>query len=180
MSTPCPPKPVRLVMSLIYQDRSLLESLLEELKSGFGDLELVGQELSFNHTDYYAKEMGAELVRRFVIFRDLIARERLPSIKLLTNELEKRFSRADGRRRVNIDPGYLTLENLILATGKNYSHRLYLSEGVYADLTLIFQEGNYQPLPWTYPDYRSGEIVALMNAVREKYLLQLRETGGNE
>ncbi|UCD83680.1 MAG: DUF4416 family protein [Deltaproteobacteria bacterium] len=180
MSIPCPPKLVRLVMSLIYQDRSLLEFLLKELKRGFGDLELIGQELSFNHTDYYTKEMGTELFRRFVIFRDLIARERLSSIKLLTNELEKRFSRADGRRRVNIDPGYLTLENLILATGKNYSHRVYLSEGIYADLTLIFQEGNYQPLPWTYPDYRSEEIVTLMNAVRRKYLLQLRETGGKE
>lgn len=180
MSTLRPPKPVRLMMSLIYQDRALLDSLLEELKREFGKLELIGQEFSFDHTSYYKTEMGAELIRRFVTSPDLIARDRLPSIKLLTNELEKRFSRADGRRRVNIDPGYLTLENLILATGKNYSHRVYLSEGIYADLTLIFQEGSYQPLPWTYPDYRSEEVVSLMNAVRKKYLLQLREMGGKE
>ena len=180
MSTLCPPKPVRLMMSLIYPDRALLDSLLKELKKEFEKLELIGQEFSFDHTSYYKTEMGAELIRRFVTSPDLIARDRLPSIKLLTNELEKRFSRADGRRRVNIDPGYLTLENLILATGKNYSHRVYLNEGIYADLTLIFQEGSYQPLPWTYPDYRSEEIVSLMNAVREKYLLQLREMGGRE
>ncbi len=165
-------------MSLIYQDQALLDLLTEELRREFGEMELIGQELSFDHTRYYTAEMGTELARRFVAFRDLIARERLPSIKLQTNVLEKRFSRAGGGRRVNIDPGYLTAENLILATGKNYSHRVYVDDGIYADLTLIFQDGSYQPLPWTYPDYRSGEIVALMNAVRNKYLLQLREMGG--
>jgi hypothetical protein len=178
MSAPRSPKPVRLVMSLIYQDQALIDPLMQELRREFGEMELIGQELSFDHTRYYASEMGTELFRRFVAFRDLIARERLPSIKLQTNELEKKFSRAGGGRRVNIDPGYLTPENLILATGKNYSHRVYLNEGIYADLTLIFQDGSYQPLPWTYPDYRSGEIVTLMNTVRSKYLLQLREMGG--
>ncbi|HIC91403.1 MAG TPA: DUF4416 family protein, partial [Syntrophaceae bacterium] len=94
--------------------------------------------------------------------------------KLYTNSIEKHFC-IDHKRRVNIDPGYITPERLVLATGKNYSHRIYLRDGIYADLTLIFKKGSFRPLEWTYPDYATSQVIELMNAIRKRYISQLRE-----
>ena len=80
----------------------------------------------------------------------------------------------DGRRTVNIDPGYICLERLVLATGKNYTHRIYLSRGIYADLTLVFHRQSFRTLPWTYPDYADPSAVEVFNALRERYKAQLR------
>jgi hypothetical protein len=94
-------------------------------------------------------------------------------IKLQTNELEKRYVQ-EGKRRVNIDPGYIALERLVLATGKNYTHRIYLSKGIYADLTLVFHQGSFQSLAWTYRDYADLVVIGTFNEIRERYKNQLR------
>ena len=78
------------------------------------------------------------------------------------------------RRLANLDPGYVARERLVLATGKNFTHRIYLDQGIYGDLTLIFGRGNWQPLPWSFPDYAQGELPALLDLVRQKYLWQLK------
>jgi len=93
---------------------------------------------------------------------------------LATNRLEGEYAK-DGRRRVNIDPGYLLLERLVLASGKNFSHRIYLDNGIYADLTLIYQHGGFQKLPWTYPDYADQPMLAFLQQVRRKYALDLKQ-----
>ena len=80
----------------------------------------------------------------------------------------------EGKRKINIDPGYVSLERLILVTGKNYTHRIYLSKGIFADLTLIFNKGSFRPLEWTFKDYASPEIISMLNDVRERYKKQLR------
>jgi hypothetical protein len=98
----------------------------------------------------------------------LIGQDQLADIKLVTNALEQARA-ADGRRRVNIDPGYLLLERFVLATGKNYSHRIYLGRGIYADLTLIYRQGAFRALPWTYPDYGGQPIGHFLHVVRRKY-----------
>jgi hypothetical protein len=103
----------------------------------------------------------------------MIAQDRLPEIKLATNAIEQAHA-AGGRRRVNIDPGYLLLERFVLATGKNYSHRIYLGHGIYADLTLIYRQGTFQTLPWTYPDYAEPPLGRFLLAVRGKYALDLK------
>ena len=90
-----------------------------------------------------------------------------------TNELETRWE-VEGRRRVNVDPGILSAERLVLATGKNYIHRIYLGSGVYGDLTLIYSKGSYRPLPWTYPDYQVPETIAMFNILRKRYRMQLQ------
>ena len=94
-------------------------------------------------------------------------------IKRTTNKIENGYLQ-DGKRQVNIDPGYISLERLVLATGKNYTHRIYLSKGIFADLTLIFHKGSFSPLQWTYEDYASPEIIAFFNDVRDRYKGQLR------
>ncbi|HYB19437.1 MAG TPA: DUF4416 family protein, partial [Thermodesulfobacteriota bacterium] len=99
------------------------------------------------------------------------------SVKLWTNALEGQTLNEQGGRRVNIDPGHLAAAKFILATGKDYSHRIYLGEGIYGDLTLIFQKGTFSPLPWTYPDYASEPLLGIINLLRRRYLWQLKNTG---
>jgi hypothetical protein len=118
--------------------------------------------------------MGAELQRRLVSFEQLIAPDTLPEIKNATNLLEAARADEKGGRRINIDPGYISLAHVILATCKGFSHRPYLRDGVYADLTLIFRAHSFQALEWTFPDYGSAGMIALLNTLREKYLQQLR------
>jgi hypothetical protein len=130
--------------------------------------------LAFDYTDYYEPEMGRGLFRRVIAFKQLIAQDQLADIKLQTNAVEFRYSRK-GKRRVNIDPGYLLRERFVLATGKNYSHRIYVGQGIYADLTLIYREGRYRPLDWTYPDYAADELRNFLTAVRRKYALDLKQ-----
>lgn len=98
--------------------------------------------------------------------------DRLADIKHTTNAIEARFA-ANGRRRVNIDPGYLTMERFVLATGKNFTHRVYLEQGIYADLTLLYQHNDFTPLPWTYPDYAGSEMRHFLLMVRERYVRAL-------
>jgi hypothetical protein len=176
MSTPQAPKPAKLIIGLIMQDRALIEQLTAALCASYGSLDLVSAWMPFDYTTYYEQEMGAHLVRRMLVFKDLIRQEDLPAIKLATNRLEGEYAK-DSLRRVNIDPGYLLLERLVLASGKNFSHRIYLDNGIYADLTLIYQHGGFRKLPWTYPDYADLPMLAFLQQVRRKYALDLKQAG---
>jgi len=176
MSAPEPADDVKLMMSLFSPEEKVLEKVMGELEVMCGAVEWVSPPLFFDRTRYYEKEMGWPLHRRFLSFEKLIPPESLVEIKLETNELEKRYLQ-EGKRRVNIDPGYIALERLVLATGKNYTHRVYLSKGVYADLTLLFHQGSFQTLAWTYRDYGDPLIIGYFNEVRERYKNQLRGLG---
>lgn len=179
MSDPQPAEAVKLIASLFSGDRRLLGDAVQTLSERYGRADFISAPAPFDYTDYYVKEFGGSLIRRFVAFERLIRPESLPEIKQWTNALEDRLS-AEGQRRVNIDPGYLAKAHLILATGKGYTHRPYLRDGIYADLTLIYRDKTFHPLPWTYPDYAGGEVIAMLSRIREKYLLQLKgkTTGG--
>ncbi|MGQ9647350.1 MAG: DUF4416 family protein [Thermodesulfobacteriota bacterium] len=168
------PEPAKLFMSLISSEDSLLEKGMKDLGEMFGEVDFISDVLPFDFTDYYAKEMGKDLFRRFITFSSLISRSLLPKIKQETNHLEEKYSSPAGHRRINIDPGYLCLEHVILATTKGYTHRPYLREGIYADLTLIYRNKSYQPLEWTYPDYRQPEVIRLFNQFRKTYLRDLK------
>jgi hypothetical protein len=173
MSAPRPPQPAKLVIGLFLARRDLFPALAAELEAAFGRADLVSAWMPFGYTAYYAKEMGAELSRRVLAFRPLIAQKRLPAIKTATNAIERAHAEG-GRRQVNIDPGYLLLERFVLATGKNYTHRIYLDQGIYADLTLVYREGAFQALPWTYPDYADFPLRRFLLAVRGKYAVDLK------
>ena len=177
MSIPCESKPAKLVIGCFTKDMDIVGDVARKLSEALGPLDIVSPWLAFDHTDYYAPEMGSPLFRRLMAFRVLIQQDALVDIKLFTNDLEGRFS-SQGKRLVNIDPGYLLAERFVLATGKNYAHRIYLRAGIYADLTLIYHKGCFHPLDWTYPDYAGEVIIRFLKSVRERYLYQVRQSGG--
>ena len=121
--------------------------------------------IPFRWSDYYDGEMGTPIIRSLRSFRDPVDPAALAEIKIYTNEIEREFS-VDGRRRVNFDPGLLFLSRLILATTKDRSHRLPLKDGIYGELTLMYEGGGWKALPWTYPDYRTPEYAAALTEMR--------------
>ncbi len=175
MGKPKEPKPAKLFMSLIASEDEILQQGLKDLVSAFGEVDFTSERLRFDFTDYYAKEMGENLFRRFITFKNLIFIPLLPDIKHATNRLEERYANSDRNRRLNIDPGYICLEHVILATTKGFSHRPYLRDGIYADITLIYRNRSFQPLEWTYPDYRQEKTVELFNQFRKRYAEDLKE-----
>ncbi|MFV9691147.1 MAG: DUF4416 family protein [Desulfobacteria bacterium] len=175
MSIPQRPKPAKLIVGCIVNQKNIIEKVAEDLCACFGQPDSISPWLSFHHTDYYIPEMGRPLFRRMFAFNDLIGQDSIPAIKLSTNRIENSLAR-EKRRCVNIDPGYLLAEHFVLATGKNYSHRIYLQHGIYADLTLIFQKGKFHPLDWTYPDYTEEGILVFLESARRKYLWQMRRS----
>jgi len=172
MSRPVPPEPVKVISSVFSGCADIMRRAIAALPGILGDIDYVSGVLPFEYTDYYAKESGAGLIRRFVSFEPLVSPDALPGIKLSTNRLEEEFMK-DGNRTVNIDPGYLSPAHLILATGKAYTHRPYLRDGIYADLTLVFVKHSFRRLEWTYPDYADPDTIALFNNIRERYMNQL-------
>lgn len=173
MSRPQQPAPAKLVMGMFMRDKALFEAVTTELVAGYGDLDIVSPWMSFDYTSYYEREMGAPLFRRMIVFQRLIDQEELANIKLATNEQEN-LRRQQDKRQINIDPGYLLLERFVLASGKNFSHRIYIGQGIYADLTLIYQHGEFKTLPWTYPDYADAPMTGFLSQVRAKYAMDLK------
>jgi len=178
MSLPQPPKPAKLIVGFFLQDKTLAGGVVRDLQECLGPVDMISRWIDFDFTTYYHKEMGALLSRRLVVFKSLVAQTGLADVKLATNRLEQSYAR-QGRRRVNIDPGYLLPERFVLATGKNFTHRIYLGQGIYADLTLIYQKGAFRTLPWTYPDYADGSLIDFLTLVRNKYMLELKQRGNS-
>lgn len=179
MSFPQKPALAKLVIGLFTKEKRLFDDTVRTLSERFGPVDMISVWFSFDYTTYYEPEMGSPLFRRLVVFKSLIEQNELSDIKLLTNELEIKYS-TDGNRRVNIDPGYMLLERFVLATGKNFTHRIYIGKGIYADLTLVYQKGGFQKLPWTYPDYADTPLIAFLKQVRNKYAWDLKEFGKNQ
>lgn len=143
----------KLFCGVMYSDKLVLEMAISELEQRFGEVELESDEFDFSFTDYYGPEFGPGLKKRFIVFRDPLPREALPDIKLFTCGIEKKLG-IDGKRRVNIDPGYITLNNVIVASTKEFSSRIYLGKGIFGDLQLILKKDEAQAMPYTYTDYR--------------------------
>jgi len=168
------PLPVKLFLGAIFSGGGVLIEVKKRLKKKFGSMDFQSPVIPFNFTEYYEKEMGANLKRQFFSFEKLIKPQQLPGIKLYTNRLEKGFSRRQ-KRNINLDPGYICGGKLVLATCKDYSHRVYLDKGVYAEVTLHFRDGTFNPWPWTYPDYKSAGYIQSFNEINCIYMRQLRQ-----
>jgi len=170
------PLPVKLVVPMLSREERLFKLAEEALEEHFGPVDYRKGFFPFDHTDYYRREFGEGLLRNFIAFERLVDPGDLAAIKCLTNELEMQWS-IEGRRQVNLDPGYVSLAKLILATTKNHAHRVYVGRGIYAEVTLCYREGDFRPWPWTYPDYASPEYIAVFREIRAIYLSQLRAQG---
>ena len=176
MADPSFPDPAMIVIGVIHSDSSVLESAIEKLSAYLGPLRQSGESFPFRWTDYYEKEMGKDLTRCFLAGRRLVERQWIVELKLLCNRIEKELSKKDGSRRINLDPGLMSLENFVLATTKNRGHRMYLRDGIFTEVTLMYVQGKFEPLPWTFPDYRSEEIQGILLGVRQEYYHLLRNS----
>jgi hypothetical protein len=169
-------QPVKLIVGLLSGDVDLLRRARQLLARQYGAVDLESDFWPFVETDYYTAEMGPGLQRWFLSFERLIRPEALAEIKRHTNELETQIADEcllpDRPRPVNLDPGYLSLAKLVLATTKDRDHRIYVGSGIYAEVTLHYREGAWQAWPWTYPDYRKPEYLAWFERVRAVYRKQ--------
>jgi len=167
--------PVKSITAITYRPGLDIEPVFSELVKIQSAIELRSHIYDFSKfTPYYELEMGGDLRKLFITFLDLIKPEELPSIKVKTNLLEENYY-IEKKRQVNIDPGYITQAKLVLSTTKNYSHRIYLGQGIFGDLHMQFSNKSYQAQPWTYPDYQDENNVQFFNSVRKRYLEQLAE-----
>ncbi len=177
MGVPRPAKAAKLIVGMLSNDADLLRRARQLLSRQVGPVDLESEIWPFDATDYYAPEMGSGLQRQFLSFDRLIRPEQLAALKRTTNDLEARICDecAVPRefRRVNLDPGYVTLSKLVLATTKNYSHRIYLREGIYAEVTLRYEKGAWHAWPWTYPDYVADTYHGFLSRVRDQLAEQL-------
>ena len=167
------PRSVKLICGLLASDNVWLERGREVIAEKFGPIDLESEVISFNFTRYYEEEMGGEIKRQYISFENLEDPGNLASSKLTTNRLEERLSEG-GLRRVNLDPGYVDLSKMVLATTKDATYRVYLKNGIYAQSTLFFREGGFRPWEWTYPDYKSQMSIEFFKRVRGVYREQLR------
>lgn len=169
------PSPVKLIIGAIFASEGILIKARQRLERKFGPVDFQSPAIPFDFTDYYRQEMGPNLTRRFFSFQRLIRPEELAGIKLYTNRLEKQFSPGGNKlfRTINLDPGYMSQAKLVLASCKNYYHRIYLGKSVFAEITLYFQDGAFKFHPWTYPDYKSASYIKSFTTIREIYRKQL-------
>jgi hypothetical protein len=167
------PLPAKLFIGMLSGDTSLLYGMKAELEAIFGPCDMESPVWQWEHTDYYKREMGGGLKRYFVFFSGLINRGDIVRIKLRTMELERDHLNDRGGRRINLDPGYLDTARVVLVSTKDYSHRIYLGDGIYGEVTLIYSKGAFRPLPYTYPDFRTEEYRELFRQARSIYKREL-------
>jgi hypothetical protein len=173
MGKPNSPRRVKLIIGMLAKDEKLFDSIEKFFVKKFGQIDYKSPLILFDYTNYYKKEMGWPLQRRFVSFAKLISPEQISKIKNTTNDIERKYAvLKDGSfdRRINLDPGYVCDSKLVLATTKDYYHRIYLDKGIYAEITLVWKKGGFQPFEWTYPDYRSGQYINVFTEMRNQYL----------
>jgi hypothetical protein len=171
------PKTVNLIIGVLTSIPELLRQLDKTLEEYFGPIDLRSDILPFGFTDYYNEEMGKGIQRQFYSFEKLIMPDEIATIKVQTNRIEEFIASSKKysvQRPINIDPGYMNESRLILASTKDFSHRIYLRDGIYAEVTLNYRRGRYESFPWTFPDYKSSDYQNFFLMVRELYVKKLK------
>ena len=171
------PKPVKLIVGILASDHQCLNAAVEAIDAKFGKTDMVSEVWPFDKTDYYKDQTGLHILRQFVSIERLIDPGLLAKIKHKTNKLEQKLAKFLAHpvpRPVNLDPGIIEPSKLVLATTKNYSHRIYIGKKMYAEVTLIFDKGNWRPLEHTYPDYRQQCYFDFFAKVRTRLLEQMK------
>lgn len=173
------PLPVKLILGILSSIPEIFPRAEAQLISSFGAIDGRSELFLFDWTHYYDKTMGSPIYRRFLSFEQLIEPATIAGVKIKTNELESDFSGdyPNILRPINLDPGYLEQSKIVLASAKNYFHRILISDGIYAEVTLHFEEGEWQPFPWTFPDFKSGRYHPFFSSLRDLYRKQLNAAG---
>jgi hypothetical protein len=165
--------PVKFICGFIYSKEETYAGVRKKLQKKFGKIDFESEAIDFTFTDYYYKEMGKPLFRKFISFEKLKDPGIFVDIKLFCIKIEKKYSK-NGEREINIDPGYLNEAKIVLTTTKDFHHRIYLGKAIYAEVTLYYSNGNFQDLPTTYPDYRTQQYKDIFLSIREKYHKQVK------
>ncbi|KPK36930.1 MAG: hypothetical protein AMJ65_15595 [Phycisphaerae bacterium SG8_4] len=171
------PKPVKLVVGILASNYQCLHTASDLVAGKLGEADFTSEVWPFDQTDYYRDQTGPRILRQFLSFERLIDPGKLAKIKLKTNGLEQRLAKSLAiplPRPVNLDPGIIEPSKLVLATTKNYSHRIYIGRKMYAEVTLIYDRGQWRPLDHTYPDYRQQCYFDFFEKVRTRLLEQLK------
>jgi hypothetical protein len=174
--------PVKLFVGILVADAGRLAEVESRLSAEYGAIDLRSPVIPFTFTDYYRRETGDRILRAFFSFERLMEADRLPEIKHWTNVLEAEFAQAGGpsgpsgevQRPVNLDPGYIEHSKVILASTKNFYHRMYLGRGIFGEVTMHFRNSAWEFFPWTYPDYQSEEYRKFFLELRQCYRVQLK------
>ena len=172
MAKVIPVQPVQLFVGVIFSDPGLLRPLEAELEQHLGPIDARSAVYDFDVTAYYEEEMGESLKRIFYSFVDLIGPEAIVGVKTTSSEIEDKFAEG-GKRRVNIDPGYMDFYKLVLASNKYLGQKIYLGKDVYADPTLYYDKG-WKPYDWGFPDFKSGRYDSFLTEVRTRYKRKIR------
>jgi len=168
---------VKLFAAVTFNNKEVFEQIKLLLEEKLGSVDTLSAVYDFNYTRYYSKEMGVNLQKQLLGFEPLIRPERLSDIKLMTNEIEQKYA-IENNRQVNIDPGYLTGAKVVLATTKNFDHRIYLGKGIYGDVHLRYRRNKFRMNEWTYPDYREMIVIDFFARLRKKYMTEYRKMIG--
>ncbi len=162
------PSLVKLFFGCIASEPTLFDTLEKKIIRRWGEIDFTSPLIDFNFTDYYASEMGPKLKRKFFSLKKLIKSEEIVKIKIAAVQLERSFA-TNGKRRLNIDPGYLTTAKIVLSTTKDFSHRIYLGKGIFCEVTMVYQKKEWKNLPWTFPDYQTEPYKNFFYACRTLY-----------
>ncbi len=166
------PPDVMLICGMISAEAALFDEAQERLAANFGPTDVISEVMPFDFTHYYDEQMGSPLQRRFVSFTEPVRPNALVEAKLATNTIEReftaRYATPQIARPINLDPGCVSESKLVLASMKEFSHRIYLARGVWAEVTLMYHKDGWQPLPWTFPDYTSGRYDPFLTEVRSR------------
>lgn len=167
---------VKLFCGILYRDEDIISQVIEKLTKKIGEIDITAGPFPFTFTDYYCKEMGDNLKKRFVSFSELVSPENLYRWKHITNNIEAEFYKDEKfPRGVNLDPGYLNLSHVVLFSAKDFYHRVYIGNSIFAEVTLYFQNNRYMFLPWTYPDHKTSEYIMFFTDLRNRYREQLKD-----
>lgn len=165
-----PPSPVLLIIAATSRYDAALDWTHSHAANHFGPIAHSSQRFDFTETNYYTATMGHDLKKQFFTFDRLIDPANLPRIKRLTNDWEHDYAATHQHpepRPLNLDPGYITPAKLVLASTKDHAHRIYLRDGIYAEITLSFRKRAWQCAEWTYPDYRRHDFQQFFSLCRD-------------
>ena len=171
------PKPVKLIIGILAADETSLAAAVKAISKSFGVIDLASDVWPFTQTDYYKDELGPNALRQFVSIENLIDPGKLAQIKHDTNSIEQQLAdslKLSLPRPVNLDPGFIEPSKLVLASTKNFSHRIYIGNKMFAEVTLMYEKGNWRHFEYTFPDYRQSCYQDFLTKVRRRLLEQLK------
>lgn len=172
---PTEPDPVKLFVGILYSDANLMQHAIARLQEEFGRIDYKSPEFDFDVSDYYRDEMGWPILRKFVSHFELIDPKEIAPIKIACNFIEDELA-VEGNRKVNLDPGYMDYNKVILASAKYNSQKIYLDLGIYADPTLWYENGEFQPYPYSFPDFKTKQYQQVFLHIRALYKGQRRKS----